>query len=211
MGDTVSAPVLLAVGAAGAMAGSTAVKQTCLRELAGLFADGEAFERLSAQRGAEIAYEVHEFRPRRVAPQDLVCGTSVLNPGGVGDEFFMTRGHLHARPDRPEVYVCESGHGVMHMEAPDGETRPLEMHPGSIVYVPPYWVHRSVNVGSAPLITVFCYPADAGQNYAIIERSQGMRTLIVRNGGGWKEVDNPRYRPRSPGEQRLCFTGAGKP
>jgi hypothetical protein len=38
-----------------------------------------------------------------------------------------------------------------------------------------------------------------------------MRTLIVRNGGGWKEVDNPRYRPRSPGEQRLCFTGAGKP
>jgi glucose-6-phosphate isomerase len=139
-----------------------------------------------------------------------VFGTSVLQPGAVGDEFFMTRGHIHVRADRPEIYVCESGHGVMHMEAPDGETHPLPMRPGSIVYVPPYWVHRSVNVGPEPLITVFCYPADAGQNYGIIEQSRGMRTLIVRDGGGWKEIENPRYRPRSPGEQRLCFAGAGE-
>jgi glucose-6-phosphate isomerase len=88
------------------------------------------------------------------------------------------------------------------MEAPDGTTNPVEMEPGYIVYVPAYWVHRSVNIGDEPFTTLFCYPADAGQDYGIIERSQGMRTLIVRDGGGWREIENARYRPRTPAEQR---------
>lgn len=209
MNVAVSAPIRLTIEpASGAMAGSTAVKQTRLRDLAGLFADSEAFEHLAAARGGDVAYEVQEFRPDRVAPQELVFGTSALQPGDIGGEFFMTRGHIHVRPDRPEIYLCRSGRGVMHMEAPNGETRPMEMEPGSVVYVPAYWVHRSVNVGDAPFITLFCYPADAGQDYAIIERSRGMRTLIVRAGSGWREAENPRYRPRSLAEQRLYLQAA---
>jgi glucose-6-phosphate isomerase, archaeal len=189
----------------GAMAGSTGAKRTRLRDLAGLYADRAAFERAAAHRGDEIAYEVQEFRPARIAAHELVFGTSTLQPGTIGDEFFMTRGHIHARADRPEIYVCQSGRGVMHMEAPDGSTQPVAMEPGSIVYVPAYWVHRSVNIGDDLFITLFCYPADAGQDYGIIERSQGMRTLIVRDGGGWKETENPRYRARSPSEQVRYF------
>ena len=186
----------------GAMLGSTAVKRTFVGDLAGLYFDRAAFEQLAADRGNDVAYEVHEFRPTRVAPQEFVFGTSTLQPGTVGDEFSMTRGHIHIRADRPEIYACQSGRGVLHMEAPDGTTNPVEMEPGSIVYVPAYWVHRSVNIGDEPFTTLFCYPADAGQDYGIIERSQGMRTLIVRDGGGWREIENPRYRPRTPAEQR---------
>jgi glucose-6-phosphate isomerase len=209
MGFVASAPIRLNIEpGTGAMVGSTGTKQTRLRDLTGLYSDRAAFERLAADRGGDVAYEVQEFRPGRVAPHELVFGTSTLQPGSVADEFFMTRGHIHVRPDRPEVYVCQSGCGVMHMEAPDGTTNPVEMEPGSIVYVPAYWVHRSVNIGDAPFITLFCYPADAGQDYGIIERSQGMRTLIVRDGSGWKEIDNPRYRARSPAEQRRYFEDA---
>src|SRR5688500_10460542 len=205
----VPAPVLLTFEpTSGAMTGSTGLKQTRLNDLAGLYADGEAFAELAAERGADLAYEVQEFRPQRVAPQELVFGMSILQPGTVGDEFFMTRGHIHVRADRPEIYVCQGGRGVMHMEAPDGATRPIEMSFGSVVYVSPYWVHRSVNVGAERFVTMFCYPADAGQDYGIIERSQGMRTLIVRDGSSWREVNNPRYRPRSLAEQRRCFDGA---
>jgi glucose-6-phosphate isomerase len=181
------------------------VKRTRLRDLGGLYADAEAFARLAAERGDDIAYEVQEYRPERVAPQELVFGASVLQPGKVGAELFMTRGHIHQRPDRPEIYVCQSGRGVMHMETPDGATHPIEMAPGSIVCVPAFWIHRSVNIGQEAFVTLFCYPADAGQDYGIIERSRGMCTLIIEEIGGWAERENPRYLPRTRAEQRRYF------
>ena len=196
-------PRLLQIGAAGDLAGHTGVKRSRISDLGGLFTDQPAFDRLSAVRGGDIAYEVQEFRPARVAPHELVFGTSVLQPGRIGGEFFMTRGHIHARADRPEIYFCQSGRGVMHMEALHGETTPIPMTPGAIVYVPPFWIHRSVNVGAEPFITAFCYPSDAGQDYGIIDRAGGMRTLIIGDGdSGWAEAENPRYRPRSPAEQQ---------
>lgn len=194
------------IGADGSMLGRTGIKTNRIADLAGLFADAAAFERLAAERGAEIAYEVHEYRPGRVAPQELIFGTSMVQPGRVGAEFMMTRGHIHRMADRPEIYYCQQGHGVMHMESPHGETRPVAMSPGEVVYVPPYWIHRSVNTGTDVLITFFSYPADSGQDYGIIERARGMRTLIVDDGaGGWRESDNPRYVPRSPEEARRYF------
>ena len=35
-----------------------------------------------------------------------------------------------------------------------------------------------------------------------------MRPLIVRDGSGWKEIENPCYRARSPAEQRRYFEDA---
>ena len=196
-------PAHLVIDGAGAMRGRTGVKRSRIADLAGLYADADAFAELARTRGDDTAYEVHEFRPERVAPHELVFGTSTLQPGRVGREFFMTRGPIHARADRPEIYACQRGRGVMHMEAPDGATCPVGMSPGDVIYVPAYWIHRSVNVGDEPLVTLFCYPADAGQDYAILERAGGMRMLIVDDGaGGWAEAENPRYRVRSPAEQR---------
>ena len=188
------------VDAGGAMTSATGAKRTRIRDLAGLFADETAFAALAAANGDAIAYGVDEFRPERVAPQELIFGTSTLEPGRVGDEFFMTRGHIHVKSDRPEIYFCQEGRGVMHMELPSGETQPMEMHPGTVIHVPPFWIHRSVNTGTAPLVTFFCYPADAGQDYEIIARAGGMKTLIVADGDGWREAPNPRYRGRDAGE-----------
>jgi len=53
-------------------------------------------------------------------------------------------------------------------------------------------VHRSVNVGDEPFVTMFCYGADAGQDYALIERAGGMSALVVTDGaGGWSTRPNP--------------------
>jgi len=192
----------------GRMRGGTGAKLSRIRDLSGVFADTAAFARLVAERGDDTAYAVDEFRPARVAPQDLIFGTSILEPGRVGDEFFVTRGHIHIKSDRPEIYFCQSGRGVLHMELPSGETRPAEMVPGTVVYVPPYWIHRSVNTGDVPLVTFFAYPSDSGQDYDIIARAGGMRTIIVADGSGWREVENPRYQTRSIDEQNRYF-GAG--
>lgn len=179
-----------------------------IRDLVGIFADDAAFARLAVARGDDTVYVVDEFRPGRAVPQDLIFGTSSVQPGKVGEEFFMTRGHIHMKSDRPEIYFCQKGRGVLHMELPSGETRPAEMTPGTVIYVPPYWIHRSVNIGNEPFVTFFCYPADSGQDYDVIARSGGMRTLIVADSAGWREVENPRYRPRSDAEQRRYLEAA---
>ena len=83
------------------------------------------------------------------------------------------------------------------MESPDGETRVLEIGAQTVCYVPPYWIHRSINVGNEDLVMMFCYPADAGQDYGIIEQSQGMRHRVMADGAGkWRLIENLAYRAR---------------
>jgi glucose-6-phosphate isomerase len=76
--------------------------------------------------------------------------------------------------------------------------------------VPPYWIHRSVNVGGEDLVVTFAYPADSGQDYDIIARAGGMRERIVDDGkGGWSAVANRSWRPRSLEEiARIMATAA---
>jgi glucose-6-phosphate isomerase len=180
----------------GALRGATGRYEKRFSDLRGLFLDEAALEATLQRSGDAIAYSVEDYKPSANAG-DLIFGVSTLQPGRIGDEFLMTRGHIHAQSDRPEIYYCQAGHGVMLMELQDGTIEAAEMRPQSLVYVAPHWIHRSVNVGAEPLVTVFCYPADAGQDYDIIARAGGMRMLIVADAGGWAQRPNPRYRPRA--------------
>jgi glucose-6-phosphate isomerase len=152
---------------------------------------------------------MEDLRPSSDAG-DVIFGVTRMAPGKVGDEFFVTRGHIHAVANRPEIYYGESGAGLMLLESPEGEIRILDVAPRVVCYVPPYWIHRSVNVGSDDLVMTFAYPADSGQDYDIIARSGGMRKRIVDDGrGGWRAMDNPAYRPRTDAEvARVMATAA---
>ncbi len=185
----------------GQLHGSERHYQKRFCDLAGLYADLAAFDALLQKQGDEVVYEVTDHQPSNQAG-DLITGVTRMSPGKVGNEFFMTRGHLHAIADRPEMYLGLKGRGLMLMESPDGETRLVEVSPFAVCYVPPYWIHRSVNVGNEDLVMLFCYPADSGQDYDIIQRSNGMRLRIIDDGaGGWRCVDNAAYVPRSAHER----------
>lgn len=148
-------------------------------------------------RGQELSYEVFSNQQTDL-PGALTVGTSVLKPGRVGEEYALTRGHLHRIANRAEMYFGLHGRGVMLLESVEGEVHALEIVPGAMVYVPGGWLHRSVNVGSDVLVTLFCFSADSGQNYEIVEQSGGMRSLVVDDGqGGWMLKDNPRYVERA--------------
>ena len=190
--------------ASGGMSGSTGYYEKKIGELSDLYGDTEAFKELRKRRGEEIAYQVRDVKPQ-VAHGGLIFGTTLMQPGKVGAEFFMTRGHLHARADRPETYCGMSGVGVMLLETPEGDVKTMEIAPNVLIYVPPMWIHRSVNVGSDPLVMGFCYPADAGQNYQIIAESGGMAVRIVQGGSGWKSVPNENYQPRSVAQIRAIL------
>lgn len=190
----------------GAMAGGSGGYAKRLGEFAGLYGDAAAYEALLAEGDREV-YSVTDFRPSSAAG-DLIFGVTRMSPGKVGNEFFLTRGHIHAKPDRSEIYVGQSGRGLMLLESPDGEARVLEIAPGVVCYVPPFWIHRSVNTGETDFVTLFCAPADSGNDYSVIERSGGMRHRVVAAAGGWALADNPTYRPRTPEEARALVSAA---
>ena len=178
------------------MVGATRHYEKKFKDLAGLYGDAAAFSRMAIEIGEEVVYEVWEHRATQAAG-DSVFGTSVMKPGRVGDEFYVTRGHQHAQTDRAETYYCMRGTGVMLMEHPNGEVSALPMSVGTVVYVPPEWIHRSVNTGPETLVTLFTYAADAGQDYGIIERSGGMRVRVVQDAkGGYRLADNPDWKSR---------------
>jgi glucose-6-phosphate isomerase len=194
----------------GAMRNATGSYQKRFDDLAGLYGDATAFDEMKRELGQQIVYEVSEFRPSDRAG-DIIFGVTRMSPGKVGDEYFITRGHIHKQADRPEIYYGQKGRGLMLMESPEGDVSIVEISPLTCCYVPPFWIHRSVNVGDEDLVMLFCYPSDSGQDYGIIERAGGMRQRIVDDGrGGWKAVDNARWQPRDAATVEALYAAAGE-
>jgi len=177
----------------GTLVGGTNRYEKRLAELAGIYRNTKAFDAALAAGDGEPVYWVESSIPDE-EPGALTVGVSVLLPGRVGDEFAMTRGHIHANHSAAELYYGLAGRGVMLMETIDGRCSAIEITPGVVVHVPGHWIHRSVNVGVEPFTTLFCYPTDAGQDYGIIGDAGGMAKLVVAEGDGWTLRDNPDHR-----------------
>jgi glucose-6-phosphate isomerase len=168
-----------------------------LSSMRGQYHDQAAYDALVA-RGDPLLYEVYETaRPHEAG--ELLNGLSVVHPGKVGDEYYMTKGHFHSVLETAEVYFCLKGEGMMVMETPEGDWAVEELRPGRVLYVPPRWAHRSVNTSpTRDLVTFFVYPGHAGHDYASIEQ-QGFRKLVVEENGQPTVIDNPRW--KAPGER----------
>jgi len=160
-----------------------------LSEFRGVYRDGKALDDKIASEGDAVTYKVVEYRAEG---SDIFFGTTTMMPGRVGDEYFMTRGHYHARADRGEIYYTQSGHGLLLLQSRDGKTREVEMKPGVCAFIPPNWAHRSINTGSEPLVFVWCTSQDAGHDYGEVA-TKGMRQLVVEKNGAPVCVPNPRF------------------
>lgn len=163
-----------------------------LSQMRGMFADDEAFDKLM-EEGDRMVYEFHGL-PIPEQEGDLSFGCSIVKPGKVGDEYYMTKGHFHTKLETGEVYYCMSGHGYMLMENPEGDWLAEELLPGHATYVPRRYAHRSINVDPQnDLVTFFVYAADAGHDYGTIE-TKGYRKLLVERDGKPTIIDNPKWK-----------------
>jgi len=162
-----------------------------LSDLQGQFYDQAAYDTMLAKEDT-ILYEVYEIK-RPEVEGELLSGISIVHPGKVGDEFFMTKGHFHTVLNTAELYYCLNGEGFMVMETPEGETAIEALSPGKVLYVPPRWAHRSVCTSrQEDLITFFIYPGHAGHNYGTIEE-KGFRKLIIEKSNAIEFIDNPHF------------------
>ena len=165
--------------------------QRRLSSMQGQYLDQDTYASLLAEADP-LLYEVYELQ-RPTLPGELLHGISIVHPGKIGSEYYMTKGHFHEVLETGEVYYCLKGKGFMVMETPEGEWAVEALFPGRVLYVLPRWAHRSVNVSSdEDLVTFFIYPGNAGHDYGTIEK-KGFRKLVLERDGQPEIVDNPRW------------------
>jgi glucose-6-phosphate isomerase len=172
----------------GALVPQRKLTQRALADMRGMYLDD-----FDDERAGELVYRVFEI-PVPTTNSNLASSTTVIEPGRVGEEYFMTKGHFHARRERAEIYFGIRGEGRLVMATEDGRPHVEEMRAGTIGYVPGHWAHRTVNVGTEPFVFFAAYPADAGYDYDTIER-EGFPVLVVERDGRPMVVENPRYGP----------------
>jgi glucose-6-phosphate isomerase, archaeal len=153
------------------------------------------YQHVPAGTPDEVIYRVHHM-PVPETGSEIQCSTTVLLPGTIGDEYFMTKGHFHAVRERSEVYVGLSGEGVLIMATETGEHSVVPMREGTVGYVPGGWAHRTANTGSEPFVFFAAFVGDAGHDYETVAR-HGFPVLALRGDDGPHIVTNPRYtKPR---------------
>lgn len=151
-----------------------------LSGLTGCFADSAAFA-ATLDQDDPLVYTVAAVEPGS-GEGDLHYGLGVIYPGRIGDEFFLTKGHLHSWRPAAEFYIGLQGEGAMLLEnEATGESRLLPLCPDHAVYVPGHTAHRTVNTGSVPLVYLGVYPARAGHDYGSIAEKNFQSVVVSRN------------------------------
>ncbi|MBS1850581.1 MAG: cupin domain-containing protein [Acidobacteria bacterium] len=156
-----------------------------LGQLDGLFADAGAWRGMDLNT---VVYRVQAWCPIADGTEGgLFWGNTVIEPGQVGAEYFMTHGHFHRQRDRAEYYATISGEGALILMDENRKTWMEAMRPGSVHFIPPHIGHRTANTGKAPLHFVACWPSDAGHDYELI-RQKGFGARLLHVDGAAKLV-----------------------
>jgi glucose-6-phosphate isomerase len=170
-----------------------------LSDLRGVFCDPAAYER-SLAIDDTLLYRVTNVEDHQ-GDGDLHYGLGILMPGKVGDEYFMTKGHLHEWRPAAEVYVGLRGRGLMLLEDErTGECQAVALEADTVVYVPGYTAHRTVNVGAEPLVYWGILPSAAGHDYAAIA-ARNFRQVVVEIDGQPVVMERQEYLQRLKGVQ----------
>jgi glucose-6-phosphate isomerase len=162
------APVAIDLGTGRLRGGGIVEISRTLADFAGIFRDAAAWRALDP---ATVVYRVQSYQPVPDGQEGgLFWGTTFLEPGLVGDEYFMTKGHFHSKRERGEYYITMSGRGALILMGEDRITRFEVMTPGSVHYIPGLTAHRVANTGDETLSFAACWPSDAGHDYETIAR-----------------------------------------
>ena len=141
-------------------------KETRLKEIQHIFEKRVDESQLDPET---IVYEVeYDSRGENHQPGGLLFGRSILHPGKVNDEYFMTKGHFHQQREQSEFYWGIQGKGILLLMDEDKNTSAEIVEPGSLHYIPGYTAHRLINTSDEVLIVGACWSADAGHDYDTI-------------------------------------------
>jgi glucose-6-phosphate isomerase, archaeal len=107
-------------------------------------------------------------------------GVTKIHPGRIGDEFFMTKGHLHIPAQVTEIYFCLSGEGML-LEQKDDIVRKTIIGKGNIAYIGESSFHRVYNTGKEPLIFFVSCNADFKHDYSPLDNNGFLDTVTIND------------------------------
>lgn len=164
----------------GILSGENVIKKvTTKNDLKGIFQDEQAFQLM---KDNEIIYEVRSHYYEKEGKEGgLFFGVTYINPGKIGKEFFMTKGHFHSKKDRAEYYWGIEGEGILLMMDENSTVWAEKIFPGSLHYIKGGIAHRVANTGNKILSFAACWPSDAGHSYEPIVKKGFSVRLIEEN------------------------------
>ena len=151
-----------------------------LGQLRGIFRDQEVWQKLDPE---QVVYRVWWWEPVAAGTEGgLFWGTTEIQPGRIGKEYFMTHGHRHSILNRAEFYGTSNGTGCLLLRDEAGRIWCEQMTPGSLHYISGGVAHRVINTGDVPLRFVACWPSDAGHDYDIAG-GKGFGACVIEENG----------------------------
>ncbi|KPV63421.1 MAG: Glucose-6-phosphate isomerase [Candidatus Bathyarchaeota archaeon BA2] len=110
----------------------------------------------------------------------LKLSVQAISSGKIGKEYFLTPLHVH---DKSELMVGISGKGLVLLQC--GELADLKrLERGKLVYIPPRWAHRCINIGNERFVYIAIYDSEIRKSYGMkpiytaIEGEDGKPKLI---------------------------------
>lgn len=140
-----------------------------LKDMISCFRDQKAVQKLLKKN--PLIYVVYEKIEGPVS-----YSLTVMEPGRIGKEFYMTKGHCHKVSSVEPVHVVE-GKGVLVLQNKKGGVKKINLKKGIIYVIPKDYAHRVVNVGKTRLSFVCTYMTKAGHDYSIIKK-EGFKTIV---------------------------------
>ena len=163
----------------------------CLSDMQDVFYDQDAVKRTLKAQDPSIVKVWMARIPNE--PGHLMSCMTVIHPGTIGDEFFMTKGHIHTDPVHdPEYYLTIRGQGRLLLQTMEGETSVSVMSPGILNYIPPGWAHRTVNTGEEDFVFLGFFPASAKRDYSFIGLGkENFLNVVVKRMGKPEVISHP--------------------
>jgi len=118
------------------------------------------------------------YRVFSIQREQLVYDLTIIKPGNVNKEFFMTRGHYHKIPSS-EVYYCIKGEGILLMQK-GSDFKKVRMRAGKFYEVREGYAHRTVNIRNSPLQFITISLTKSGHDYKTIEKKGFKQRIMSR-------------------------------
>ncbi len=118
-----------------------------------------SYKRPIKSKNNPVIYEtfIKSFSP-------IQLGLTVINPGTINKEFYMTRGHIHKKPT-PEFYILLEGKGILLIQKNKPEI--IKLKEGEIALIPEGYTHRLINTGSKKLKVLTIYDETSMPDYNV--------------------------------------------
>jgi glucose-6-phosphate isomerase, archaeal len=134
------------------------IKKVFLSELKEFLKDKKKADEILTLKNP-LVYEV-----KSIEENEISYGLTLMNPGKVGKEYFMTKGHVHKNLSS-ETYYLLSGKATLILKK-GKETIKVPMKKDFFHYIPQGYAHRVINNGNVPALFLSVYQTDSKPDYA---------------------------------------------